>query len=109
MNINYLQEHTMCRKLAGTKVGKLCDRCAGKCIICESFVNPFKLVKICFECELNYCKEEDVCLICNYPGNTPAYYCRECCRLEKDRDGCPKIVDISIAKINQIFQADTKK
>ncbi|WFD28342.1 Pre-mRNA-splicing factor ini1 [Malassezia nana] len=32
-----------------------------------------------------------------------AYYCAECTRLEKDRDGCPKTVNIGHARMDAIF------
>jgi hypothetical protein len=27
-----------------------------------------------------------------------AYYCKECVKLEKDRDGCPKIINLGSAR-----------
>lgn len=29
-----------------------------------------------------------------------AYYCTECTRLEKDRDGCPRIVNVSHSQLS---------
>ena len=54
----------------------------GLCPICDSYVHPQELVRICDEC--NYGSSEGRCLICNKPGVADAYYCRECCLLEKD-------------------------
>ena len=31
-------------------VGQLCERCDGKCVICDSYVRPCTLVRICDEC-----------------------------------------------------------
>lgn len=38
------------------------------------------------------------CTICGGPGISDAYYCRECTQQEKDRDGCPKIVNLGSSK-----------
>ena len=40
----------LCRKQTGIAVGKLCDKCDGKCVICDSYVRPMALVRICDEC-----------------------------------------------------------
>ena len=39
-----------CRKQAGVAIGRLCEKCDGKCVICDSYVRPCTLVKICDEC-----------------------------------------------------------
>lgn len=33
-----------------------------------------------------------------------AYYCRECVQQEKDRDGCPKIVNLGSAKTDLFYE-----
>lgn len=33
-----------------------------------------------------------------------AYYCKECTMCEKDRDGCPKIVNLGTTKTDLIYQ-----
>ena len=40
----------MCRKQPGISVGRLCEKCDGKCPICDSYVRPAVLVRICDEC-----------------------------------------------------------
>ena len=30
--------------------GRLCEKCDGKCVICDSYVRPCTLVRICDEC-----------------------------------------------------------
>lgn len=59
-------------------------RCAGdgRCPICDSYVRPATLVRICDEC--NYGSYEGRCVICGGPGISDAYYCRECTLQEKD-------------------------
>ena len=61
----------------------------GKCVICDSFVNPNSLVHVCDEC--NYGSFSGRCVVCGNPGITDAYYCRECVQQGKDREGCPKV------------------
>ena len=74
----------------------------GKCVICDSFVNLQTLVHICDEC--NYGSFEGRCVVCGNPGVTDAYYCRECCQMEKDRDGCPKIVNLGSTKTDLFYE-----
>jgi len=33
-----------------------------------------------------------------------AYYCAECMRLEKDRDGCPKIVELGATRTDSFYE-----
>jgi PHD finger-like domain-containing protein 5A len=74
----------------------------GICVICSSFVNPYRIVYICEEC--NYGSMDGRCIICGNPGITDAYFCRECCQLEKDRDGCPKIVNLGSTKTDLFYE-----
>jgi len=37
----------MCRKQTGVSIGRLCDKCDGKCVICDSYFRPTTLVRIC--------------------------------------------------------------
>ncbi|KAJ7602075.1 hypothetical protein DFH06DRAFT_1024255, partial [Mycena polygramma] len=32
------------------------------------------------------------------------YYCAECTRLEKDRDGCPKLVNLGAGRTDLFYQ-----
>ena len=54
----------------------------GKCVICDSYVRPCTLVRICDEC--NYGSYQGRCVICGGPGISDAYYCKECTIEEKD-------------------------
>ena len=86
----------MCRKQAGTAVGRLCDKCDGKCPVCDSYVRPTTMVRICDECSFgNYMNK---CVVCGGEGISDAFYCFECTRLEKDRDGCPKIINLGSSR-----------
>jgi PHD finger-like domain-containing protein 5A len=111
----------MCRKTAGISIGRLCDKCDGKCPVCDSYVRPTTLVRICDECSFgNY---QNKCLVCGgevsiyftppslgdiadtiFQGISDAFYCFECTRLEKDRDGCPKIINLGSSRTDLFYQ-----
>jgi PHD finger-like domain-containing protein 5A len=44
------------------------------------------------------------CIICNAKGVADAYYCKECVMLEKDRDGCPRVVNIGISRTDKYYE-----
>lgn len=52
----------MCYKQPGTYVGKLCDKCDGRCPICDSYVRPTEEVRICDECAFGNFGSK--CIIC---------------------------------------------
>ncbi|KAJ1451417.1 U2 snRNP protein Rds3p [Pelagophyceae sp. CCMP2097] len=92
----------MCRKQPGIAIGRLCETCDGKCVVCDSYVRPCALVRVCDEC--NYGSFEGRCVICGGPGISDAFYCRECAQQEKDRDGCPKIVNLGSSKTDLFYE-----
>lgn len=63
-------------------IGRLCEKDDGKCVICDSYVRPCTLVRICDEC--NYGSYQGRCVICGGPGVSDAYYCKSCTIQEKD-------------------------
>ncbi|XMA20870.1 hypothetical protein WAI453_013661 [Rhynchosporium graminicola] len=68
----------MCRKQSGIAIGRLCDKCDGKCPVCDSYVRPTTLVRICDECSFgNY---QNKCVVCGGEGISDAFYCFECTR-----------------------------
>lgn len=69
-------------------IGRLCEKCDGKCVICDSYVRPCTLVRICDEC--NYGSYQGRCVICGGPGVSDAYYCKECTIQEKDVSICER-------------------
>jgi PHD finger-like domain-containing protein 5A len=92
----------MCRKTAGIAIGRLCDKCDGKCPVCDSYVRPTTLARICDECSFgNY---QNKCVVCGGEGISDAFYCFECTRLEKDRDGCPKIINLGSSRTDLFYQ-----
>ncbi|KAL0723780.1 hypothetical protein Bca4012_038379 [Brassica carinata] len=97
----------MCRKQPGIAIGRLCEKCDGKCVVCDSYVRPCTLVRICDEC--NYGSFQGRCTICGGVGISDAYYCKECTQQEKDRDGCPKIVNLGSAKTDLFYERNDRK
>lgn len=92
-----------CRKLPGVAIGKLCDKCDGRCITCDSYFRPYVQVHICDEC--NYGSLQNTCIICGASGaKSDAYYCKSCVLLQKDRDGCPKILVTSANKKDLFYE-----
>ena len=92
----------MCRKTPGISIGRLCASCDGRCPNCDSYVRPTSLVRICDECAFgNY---QNKCVVCGGDGISDAFYCFECARLEKDRDGCPKIVNLGSSRTDLFYQ-----
>ncbi|KAK6935707.1 PHF5-like [Dillenia turbinata] len=107
--IDFICEHLMmCMenlglgKQPGIAIGRLCEKCDGKCVICDSYVRPCTLVRVCDEC--NYGSFQGRCVICGGVGISDAYYCKECTQQEKDRDGCPKIVNLGSAKTDLFYE-----
>ena len=46
----------------------------------------------------------DLSLSSSRLGISDAYYCAECTRLEKDRDGCPKIVNLGASRTDLFYE-----
>ena len=92
----------MCRKQPGIAIGRLCEKCDGKCVICDSYVRPATLVRCCDEC--NYGSFAGRCLICGGVGVSDAYYCKECTTLERDRDGCPRVINLGSSKTDLFYE-----
>ncbi|GJJ13354.1 hypothetical protein Clacol_007606 [Clathrus columnatus] len=49
-----------------TAIARLCEKCDGKCPICDSYVRPETLVRICDEC--NFGSFGGRCTICGGQG-----------------------------------------
>ncbi len=64
-------------------------------------MRPAALVRICEEC--NFGSSGGKCIICGGQGVSDAYYCAECTRLEKDRDGCPKVVNLGASRTDLAY------
>ena len=104
----------MCRRQPGISIGRLCERDDGRCPICDSYVRPTTIVHICDECAFgNYAGMPQrrrhltcagKCIICGGQGISDAYYCANCTRLEKDRDGCPKIINLGSSRTDLFYE-----
>lgn len=90
-----------------TAIGRLCEKCDGKCVICDSYVRPCTLVRICDEC--NYGSYQGRCVICGGPGVSDAYYCKECTVQEKDVSILNKITIFRILTSNLITERRVSK
>lgn len=87
-------------------IGKLCANCDGRCPLCDSYVRPEEIVRICDEC--NFGPLKDRCIVCGALGVAEARYCHECCMLEKDRDGCPRVVNMGSARLDFFYTRGQK-
>lgn len=92
-----------CGKQQGACVGLLCDRCAGKCVLCEAFTDPLQPAFVCDECGDTLA--DSVCVLCGGRRNNnnknkkeeednEARFCRECVALLKHCDGCPRNIAV---------------
>jgi PHD finger-like domain-containing protein 5A len=101
-SVKYYSDLVFCRKQAGITVGRLCEKCEGRCCLCDSYVRPEALVRICDEC--GYGSNQGKCIICGGAGTADAYYCHSCTLQEKDRDGCPKIVNLGASRADLFYE-----
>ncbi|KAI5063559.1 hypothetical protein GOP47_0022106 [Adiantum capillus-veneris] len=72
----------MCHKQPGIAIGRLCEKCDGKCVICVNDIIPDIVLK--------------GLLLLQY--NSP-----KCTQQKKDRDGCFKIVNLGSAKTDLFY------
>lgn len=89
----------MCRKPIGVREGFVCSQHEGRCIICDvqfdEITPTMRRAYLCDDCG-TVSAETATCLMCNAPIPTEyAYYCQYCVALEKDRDGCPRVLNQS--------------
>lgn len=85
-----------CAQLPGVSVGRVCAAHDGRCVACDSMVRPSELARVCDG--HGYVREER-CVSCGRGGAVAdAYYCKGCVQLEKDRDGCPTVVNVGTAQ-----------
>jgi PHD finger-like domain-containing protein 5A len=119
----------MCRRQPGTHFGYLCHVCEGRCVLCDSYIRPAAPVRLCSSCyftSFNAASRPSVssttpshtshnvnnprCVICNAPDATSqAFYCKECVVMERDRDGCPKVVNMSSAKLDAWYERQKQR
>ncbi|KAF9508838.1 hypothetical protein BS47DRAFT_1302232, partial [Hydnum rufescens UP504] len=83
-------------------IGCLCEKDNGEYPVCDSYVRPETLVRICDDC--NFGTYGGRCIICGSPGVSDAYYCAECTRLEEGGDGRPKIVNLGASRTDLFYE-----
>ena len=111
MSARHEADLVVCGRMAGSAVGMLCDRCEGRCVSCDSHVHQKNEAKICDECAFNNAQRQKCIQCCRSLGATgvaganayPAYYCIQCVTLEKDRDGCPRILNVGSTRLDAIY------
>lgn len=72
MSAKHHPDLVMCRKQPGISVGRLCERCDGKCVVCDSHTRPTTIVRVCDECTAGSLAGR--CVTCGAAGVSDAYY-----------------------------------
>ena len=81
----------------------MCSNCDGKCPVCESLVNASIEAHVCDECAFGAFGQR--CISCgNKDAVATARFCQQCVLQEKDRDGCPKIVNVGGNTVDSHFE-----
>ena len=75
--------------------------------MCDSHVRPATLVRLCDDCHRGSAAGR--CLVCGHAGFSDARYCQRCVATERDRDGCPRIVNLGGSRIDQVYQKKAGK
>lgn len=103
MSTKHHSDLVQCGKLPGVAVARVGVRHDGQCVGfgCDSFVRPCVLARVCDEC--NYGANAGRCVVTGEPGVSDAYYCVECVRLGKDRDGCPRICNVGSSTLDLFY------
>ena len=63
-------------------------------VVCDSSLKPLLCLRV----------HQGRCVICGSVAVSDAYYCKECTQQEKDRDGCPKIINLGSAKTDLFYE-----
>jgi PHD finger-like domain-containing protein 5A len=92
----------LCRHQPGITTARLCENDDGRCPICDSYVRPTVKARICNDCASSSAGGD--CIICGGRGVSDAYYCAECVRLERDRDGCPRVINLGSSRKGQHYE-----
>ena len=103
MSSKHLHDLELCGKPAGATVGRVCEGCEGRCVLCDSFVRQMTPARVCDECDFGTLRGR--CLVCGKDGAADAFYCQECTLLGHCHDGCPRVVNVGASRIDQVYQA----
>lgn len=100
-----------CSRQPGAAVGRVCAAHDGRCVACDSMVRPAAPARVCDGCSGGggggggHGSRSERCLVCGAGAGeggaaavADAYYCRSCVQMEKDRDGCPAVVNAGTAR-----------
>lgn len=98
-----MSDIVQCMKRSGLNRAHLCSKCDGKCPACDSYVNQAKEARVCDDCSFGTLSER--CILCGMKPRVgdslvPAFYCKQCVSLERDRDGCPRVLNVHTYKDN---------
>lgn len=90
----------MCRKPIGVHEGYVCHQHEGRCVICDvqfdEILPTMRPVLLCDDCGFGAHEGGLKCVMCgSHKTSEQAYYCQYCVALEKDRDGCPRVFNLS--------------
>ena len=93
-----------CGGRTGPEIALLCEGCEGKCPICGAPANEENgiLAHLCGDCAFGKLKER--CIVCSAPAKYKAYFCPDCVLLGRDRDGCPRIVNVGISRSDKFYE-----
>lgn len=88
----------------GPEIALLCEACEGRCPLCNSPTDKIKCepCHLCGECSFGALK--DKCIVCSSPAKYPAYFCENCTLLGKDRDGCPRVINVGINRSDKFYE-----
>ncbi|CAN6371939.1 unnamed protein product [Urochloa humidicola] len=92
-----------CARLPGVAVGRVCSAHDGRCVACDSMVRPCAAARVCDGCGSG---RHGRCVVCGVREEAvaDAYYCKACVQMEKDRDGCPAVVNAGSAVVDSFYQ-----
>lgn len=95
--LRHAKDMQMCRKPLGICEGYVCHQHEGRCIICDlqfdEITPTMRVALLCDDCGFSS-QGEERCIMCGSNRVAElAYYCQYCVALEKDRDGCPKVMN----------------
>uniref|UniRef100_A0A0E0F5Y9 PHF5-like protein n=1 Tax=Oryza meridionalis TaxID=40149 RepID=A0A0E0F5Y9_9ORYZ len=104
-----------CSRQPGAAVGRVCAAHDGRCVACDSMVRPVAPARVCDGCNGGGARgsRSERCLVCGAGAGeggaaaaaavADAYYCKSCVQMEKDRDGCPAVVNAGTARRDAAF------
>ena len=97
-----------CARLPGVAVGRVCAAHDGRCVACDSMVRPCAVARVCDGCGYGSGSGSERCVVCGVREGggavADAHYCVACVRMEKDRDGCPAVVNVGTARVDSLYQ-----